>query len=118
MKGKFMAVNKKTTNKKTLKQVQGDIVKEETKLTAEDKILGAKPEIVTKTIYNYENPDVKYKVTNLQVKNTPVYVTGDVVETFIGNRNKNARYALKEGAKEVITKDLNGDEIYKIEVVG
>jgi hypothetical protein len=43
-------------------------------------------------------------------------VTGDVVEAFIGCKNLEARKALREGATKVITRDLNGADMYKIEV--
>ena len=92
-------------------------VVETKKLTDEEKILGEKP--VTKTLVSvdYESENAKYQVTNLEYGNTPVVVNGTVIETFIGSNNREARKALKEGAKEVITRDMNGKEIYKIEVI-
>lgn len=86
-------------------------------ISDEAKILGESPATVEKTIYDYENPDVKYKVTNLVANNNPIIVRGDVIETFIGSKNIEARERLKTGAKKVVTKDLNGEAVYKIEVL-
>lgn len=85
--------------------------------TDEDKILG-NPEIIEdiKTVH-YEDKNRKYKITNLQVKNKPIIVGGHLVETFIGSKNKEAREALKTGALKVITKDLDGENMFKIEVI-
>ena len=58
-----------------------------------------------------------YKVTNLAVNNTPITVTGDLIETFIGSNNKRARQLLKQGAKKVISKDFDGKDNYKIEKI-
>ena len=84
----------------------------------EDKLLGTvNPEIIKKTV-EYESPERKYRVTNLQVKNKPVVVDGSVIETFIGSKNLTARKELKEGAKKVITKDpITKENLYKIEVI-
>jgi hypothetical protein len=84
--------------------------------TTEDKILGNPIVEKVKTIKHYEDETVKYKITNLQVANKPIVVTGDVVEAFIGCKNLEARKALREGATKVITRDLNGADMYKIEV--
>lgn len=100
-----MATIKKTTKK--VKEV----------LTDEEKILGKVAEVKTVTEIKYESPEIRYKITNLTVKNTPIIVNGDVVETFIGSGNVVQREELKQGAKEVITKDGNGKELYKIEVL-
>ena len=75
------------------------------------------PEIIKKTV-EYESPERKYRVTNLQVKNKPIVVDGSVIETFIGSKNLTARKELKEGAKKVITKDpITKENLYKIEVI-
>lgn len=100
-----MATIKKTTKK--VKEV----------LTDEEKILGKVAEVKTVTEIKYESPEIQYKITNLAVKNNPIIISGDVVETFIGSGNVVQREALKQGAKEVITKDGNGRELYKIEVI-
>ena len=109
-----MAATKKTTTKKTPVKTQ---VKEVKALTPEEQILGVQPERVVKTTVDYESPERFYKVTNLEFGNTPVKVDGSVIESFIGSINRDARKALKEGAEFVITKDMNGKEIYKIEVL-
>ena len=100
-----MATIKKTTKK--VKEV----------LTDEDKILGKVAEVKTVTEIKYESAKIQYRVTNLAVNNNPIIVNGDVVETFIGSGNVAQREELKKGAKEVITKDSNGKELYKIEVL-
>lgn len=87
------------------------------KQSDEDKILGIPEEKKVSKNIDYENPKMQYKVTNLKLKNTPIVVTGDLVETFIGQSNKEAREALKDGEKSVITKDCNGEKEYKIEVL-
>ena len=120
-----MAVRK--TLKKTTKKPQKKVVKvidEDTKiveetpvLTDDDIFLGKKEEAVTKIELNYESPERIYKVTNLEIKNEPSLVTGDLIEGFIGSNNSAARKELKSGIKEVVTKDINGKELYKIEVV-
>lgn len=120
-----MAVRK--TLKKTTKKPQKKVVKvidEDTKvieetpvLTDEDIFLGKKEQAVTKIELNYESTERIYKVENLEVKNEPCLVTGDLIEGFIGSNNSVARKELKSGAKTVITKDINGKDIYKIEVI-
>lgn len=109
-----MTTRKTTTQKRTPIKTKVTEVK---KLTEEEQILGEKPVTIVKTSVDYENFERKYKVTNLEFNNTPVKVDGTVIETFIGSNNKEARKALKEGALEVITRDMNGKEIYKIEVL-
>lgn len=90
----------------------------ETEITDEDLILGNAPKVTEKIIVDYESAERKYKVTNLSVKNKPVTVTGTLIETFIGTRNREAREELKNGALKVTTKDLRGNPTYKIEVIG
>jgi hypothetical protein len=51
------------------------------------------------------------------VNNTPSTFSGLQIESFIGCKNNEARNALINGAKEVITVDGNGKEAYKIEVI-
>jgi hypothetical protein len=94
-----------------------EVITEPKKLTAEEKIFGAQEVVETKIIKSYEDSSIRYKITNLQVKNKPVIVSGDLVESFIGCKNIDARNALKSGANKVITKDFYGKDIYKIEVV-
>ena len=93
--------------KKTVKKVQ----------TEEDKIFGNEPTTEVQTEVDYESAERKYCVTSLEKGTTPIFVNGTVIETFIGLSNREARYALKEGAKSVVCKDINGKDIYKIEVV-
>lgn len=101
-----------TTNKSLVRKVT-----ETKKATTEDLILGNEPITETKIIKTYEDESVRYKITNLQVKNKPITVTGDLVETFIGSGNKAARKSLKEGALKVITKDSSNRDMYQIEVI-
>lgn len=115
-----MAVAKKKTTKKVVKVIDEntEIVEKKTELTDEDKILGVKENTVTVLDVKYESPTIKYKVTNLELDNGYITVSGDLVETFIGSNNIEARKALKKGAKEVFTNDVNGKHLYKIEVIG
>ena len=84
----------------------------------EDKLLGNTIEEKPLKIKNYEDPSVKYKVTNLTVNNKPIIINGSIVETFIGSKNIEARRELRSGAKMVITKDpFSGKKLYKIEVL-
>lgn len=91
--------------------------KSKTKKNAEDKILGIEPEIKEGKNYDYKNKNIQYRITNLIVKNAPIFITGDLVETFIGDRNKSVRTQLRNGEQLVITKDINNKELYKIEVI-
>lgn len=109
-----MAATKKNTTKKTPVKTQ---VKEVRTLTDEEKILGVQADVVTNTTIDYESPERFYQVTNLEFGNTPVKVDGTVIESFIGSTNREARMALKSGAEFVICKDMNGKEVYKIEVI-
>lgn len=86
-------------------------------LSDDDKILGVEPEKKTIVKTDYESADRVYKVTNVQLKNTPSFVEGKWIETFIGSNNLSARRELKEGAKKVTTKDYDGNDEYIIEVV-
>ena len=83
----------------------------------EDKILGIEPVVTEVENFNYEAPEVKYQVTALHDGATPVIVNGTVIEAYIGSTNRDVRVLLKEGAKKVITKDGNGKDAYKIEVL-
>lgn len=85
--------------------------------TDEDKIFGNEPTVEVQTKVDYESEDRRYKVTSLEQGTTPVIVNGTVIETFIGFKNRDARKALIEGARKVICKDMNGKEVYKIEVL-
>ncbi len=85
--------------------------------TTEDLVLGNETEVVEKIVVCYEAPEVQYRVTNLKVNNNPVVVTGDVIEAFLGAYNKEAREALKGGAKTVIAKDYHKNDEYRIEVL-
>lgn len=93
------------------------VVQETKVLTNEDKILGVKEETVEKIEVSYDNPNTRYRVTNLEVENAPTIVSGDVVDMFIGSKNREARNELKAGAKKVITKNFYGKDLYKIEVI-
>lgn len=96
------------------------IIKKVTKkLTDDELILGVKPKAEVVKEIDYESDSVKYKITNLLVKeSTPTIVFGDVIETFIGNRNKEARKALKQGAKKVTTfEHFTKEPMYEIEVI-
>lgn len=103
---------KKTKTQKPVKKVI-----ETEKISNEDKILGKVADSIEFTVYDYENPQTRYKVTNLLINNNPVTVSGAVIETFIGSKNLEAREELKKGAKKVVTKDINGNSMYKIEVL-
>jgi hypothetical protein len=120
-KGIIMATTKKTakTTKRVVKKVDDltNIVEEQKPITDEDKILGVNPVVETKKEFNYESPMVKYKVTNLVLKNKPITVNGAVIEAFIGSKNLKAREQLRAGVKEVITYNGDKKEQYKIEVL-
>lgn len=94
-----------------------EMIEVETKLTTEDKILGKSTEKTKEFVIDYESPDITYKVSNLTLNNHPMYVTGQFIESFIGNSNIEARKQLKKGEKEVTTKDADGNKAYKIEVI-
>lgn len=115
-----MATKKaKTTMKKAIKELEKEVVLKEEKLSEDELILGVQPQKSVVREFDYENENAKYKVTNLLFEETtPTIVTGDVIETFIGSRNKEARYALKKGEKEVITYEhFTNKPMYKIEVI-
>lgn len=96
--------------------IEDEIIETEN-LTEEEKITGAQAQTYTSKRVNYESPDIMYKITNLQLNNAPITASGDVIETFIGFKNETARRELRRGAKTVTTKDINGREFYKIEVI-
>ena len=102
--------------KKVIKVVDEntDIVETKTELTALDKIKGVKQNTTTELRVKYENPDILYKVTNLSLNNKPIIVPGDLIETFIGSNNLEARNALINGENEVTAKDINGEPLYQI----
>lgn len=83
----------------------------------EDKIFGKSEKTIIKTVIDYESEDIKYKVSNLLLENTPTIVNGKYIEAFIGSSNIEARNALKDGKRTVITFDSNGEEAFKIEVI-
>ena len=87
------------------------------KQSVEERILGAEPEIIDTQEIDYESPERRYKVTGLHKGATPVFVNGTVIDTFIGVTNRQARKDLIGGALKVVTKDGNGKEAYKIEVI-
>lgn len=105
-----------TRNTRNTKKIV-EMIEVETKLTDEEKILGKSTEKTKEFVINYESPDILYKVSNLVLNNNPMYVTGQFIESFIGNSNIEARKQLKKGEKEVVTKDADGHEAYKIEVI-
>lgn len=87
-------------------------------ISDEDKILGKKSATTKKKLIDYENPELKYRVFNLEVNNNPVIVYGSVIEGFIGGYNSKARKELQNGAKSVTVYDkLSEKPIYKIEVI-
>lgn len=98
----------KTKKRATTKKVTQSI---------EDKILGIEPVVTEVENFNYESPEVRYQVTALHDGATPVVVNGTVIEAYIGSTNRDIRTLLKEGAKTVVTKDGNGKDAYKIEVL-
>lgn len=108
-KRKIKVVNKKSA--------QVNEVVTETVITEDELILGKKPEIKKELVINYESANIKYKITNLLAKNSPMIVDGSLVETFIGTNNKEVREQLKRGQKVAISKDKNNREMYKIEVI-
>lgn len=85
--------------------------------TEEEQILGVEPIVETVSVIDYESPERKYKVTALHKGATPSIMNGTVIETFIGSTNREARAELINGATKVITKDGNGKDAYKIEVI-
>jgi uncharacterized protein (UPF0371 family) len=87
-------------------------------LNALKELAGIEPAVeVVKTV-DYESELRLYKVTNLTVANTtPSTFNGTKIEAFIGSLNSKARKELIAGAKEVVTVDRNGNEIFKIEVI-
>ena len=101
--------------KKAIKEVKR-VVKP---LTDDEKILGIVPKTKIEKVFDYESEDVRYKITNLLYPEcTPTIVTGAVIETFIGNRNKEARKLIKQGVKEVTTMEhYTNKPMYKIEVL-
>lgn len=95
------------------------IVKKKVQPTVEERLLGIEPPVETVREVDYENENVLYKVTNLKVKSSsPSVFSGNKIETFIGYKNGEARKQLINGAKKVITVDGNGNNEYKIEVIG
>ena len=66
---------------------------------------------------DYESPKTRYRVTNLAVNNRPIIVRGDVIESFIGAKNTEAREKLLNGSQKVVTFDIMGNSQYKIEVL-
>lgn len=86
------------------------------KVTEDDLILGAKDEVFTVEVVDYQHKKVKYKITIL-ANDRKITADGQSIDFFIGSKNKEAREQLKSGAKKVYTKDSAGNEIYKIEVV-
>lgn len=88
------------------------------KPTTEDLLLGNELKPIVEDVIDYESPERLYKVTNLELNNKPIKVRGDLIETFIGGKNAEARKELKNGVTKVITKDAyKGSDLYKIEVV-
>lgn len=90
--------------------------------SVEDKILNdAKDVIVTKEVYDVFNKNVAYKVTNLQLKNKPSYMSGSMIEQFFGSDNQKAKEELLTGAKSVIIYEENIENglvpLYKLEVI-
>lgn len=102
-------------DKKKEKKVK--MIEVETELEDEELILGKSREVYKITIINYENPEVLYKVTNLKLKNNPMFISGQFIESFIGSNNIEARRLLKRGEKIVVTKDADGEDYYRIEVI-
>jgi hypothetical protein len=104
----YMAENKTKKRVATKKVVTQSV---------EDRLLGVEPTVEVVKVVSYESPERKYRVTGLHDGATPVLVNGTVIEAFIGSTNRDIREALIAGAKEVITKDGNGKDAYKIEVL-
>ena len=84
-------------------------------MTTEELILGKKKPLKQQKRINYEDTNILYNVTNLQMKNKPITVTGDLVESFIGCKNEVARQDLKSGKKRVITYDPQGKKLFRVE---
>ncbi len=76
------------------------MVKKIKNVSDEEKILGETAEFRTVEIFDYESPDITYKITNYQNNKRVIFVSGKFIETFIGI-NQNAREALKTGEKKV-----------------
>ena len=97
-----MATKKNTKRKIVVQSVELDGTKEELsktvvkpkELSDEDLFFGKEEEQVEVIEFNYQSEQVKYRITNLSVKNKPTIVNGLAVETFIGAKNIDARKAL------------------------
>lgn len=112
----MISKKKNTTSKKIIRKTDEYIDVFEP-VGDEARILGDTDKVTHVRYTNYEDPKRLYKVTNLQTKNSPVIIGGNLIETFIGTSNKQARIDLKSGIKKVITKDIDGNAIYKIEAI-
>lgn len=97
-------------------------VVKKTKPTVEEMILNnSKEEVLVKEVYDVFNPNVAYKVTNLQLGNGATYMAGNMVAQFFGTYNQDAKSELEAGAKVVTITEKNSKgetvELYKIEVI-
>lgn len=117
---KSQTTAKKTQSKKPVTASAKQPIKKKIEvenISPVEKILGKKPAVVETEIIDYESPKARYRVTNLAVNNAPIIVRGDVIESFIGAKNSEARENLINGAKKVVTYDIMGNSQFKIEVI-
>ena len=84
--------------------------------STEEQVLGMHPVSNEVKNINYESEEIFYKVTTLATGRQKIF-RGDVIESFIGDKNDIARKALKNGEKVVFTKDGKGNNMFKIEVM-
>ena len=84
--------------------------------STEEQVLGIQPVSNEVKNINYESEEIFYKVTTLATGRQKIF-RGDVIESFIGDKNDVARKALINGEKGVFTKDGKGNDILKIEVM-
>lgn len=97
-------------------------VVKKTKPTIEEMILSNSEERTeVKEVFDVFNPEIAYKVTNLQLNNAPTYMPGNMVAQFFGTDNANAKTELESGAKSVILIEQNAKgetvELYRVEVL-
>lgn len=93
-----------------------------TKPTIEEMILSNTEETTeVREVYDVFNPQIAYKVTNLQLNNAPTYMAGNMVAQFFGTDNQVAKTELETGVKTVtlVEKNSKGEtvELYRVEVI-
>lgn len=100
--------------KKTVKTKKDNLYVEKViKASDDDLILGKTDKIIKEKVIDYNNELKRYKITNLEINNTPVFFTGNFIDNFTDIKT---RKELQKGAKEVIV-IKEQKPIYKIEVI-